>query len=130
MTDFTRLTIVGTERKAELVVPSDEAIGRLLPRLMDLLGEPSGSVARPLTLVRSTGEQLDVALTAADQQVLDGELLRIVRSDDAPPPPEVADVTDVLGESLRDRAGLWGRGSREATGPTVIGVLALAVVAL
>ncbi|HLL62747.1 MAG TPA: EsaB/YukD family protein [Propionibacteriaceae bacterium] len=130
MTDFTRLTVIGTERKAELVVPNDEAIGRLMPRLMDLLGEPTGSVARPLTLVRSTGEQLDVGLTAADQQILDGELLRIVRSDDAPPPPEVADVTDVLGESLRDRAGLWGRRSREVAGVTAIGVLALAVVAL
>jgi type VII secretion integral membrane protein EccD len=130
MTDFTRLTIIGTERKAELVVPNDEAIGRLLPRLMDLLGEPSGSVARPLTLVRSTGEQLDVALTAADQQVLDGELLRIVRSDDAPPPPEVADVTDVLGESLRDRAGLWSTRTREITGAVALGVLGVAVTAL
>jgi type VII secretion integral membrane protein EccD len=130
MTDFTRLTIIGTERKAELVIPNDEAIGRLLPRLMDLLGEPSGSVARPLTLVRSTGEQLDVALTAADQEVLDGELLRIVRSDDAPPPPEVADVTDVLGESLRDRAGLWSPRTRQVTGAIAIGALGLAVAAL
>jgi type VII secretion integral membrane protein EccD len=130
MTEFTRLTVVGTERKAELVVPNDEAIGRLMPRLMDLLGEPTGSVARPLTLVRSTGEQLDVGLTAADHQILDGELLHVVRSDDAPPPPEVADVTDVLGESLRDRAGLWDRRSREVAGATAIGVLALAVVAL
>ena len=85
---------------------------------MDLLGEPSGSVARPLTLVRVDGEQLDVALTAADQEVLDGELLRIVRADDAPPPPEVADVTDVLGESLRDRAGLWCPGPARSPGPS------------
>lgn len=130
MTDFTRLTVIGRERKAELVVPNDEAIGRLMPRLMDLLGEPSGSVARPLTLVRSTGEQLDVGLTAADQQILDGELLRIVRADDAPPPPEVADVTDVLGESLRDRAGLWSSRTREVTGAVALGVLATTVVAL
>ena len=130
MTDFTRLTVIGSERKAELVVPNDEAIGRLMPRLMDLLGEPTGSVARPLTLVRSTGEQLDVGLTAADQQVLDGELLRIVRADDAPPPPEVADVTDVLGESLRDRAGLWSSRTREVTGAIALGVLATTVVAL
>ncbi len=78
-----------------------------MPRLMELLDEPAGSVVRPLTLVRPTGEQLDVGLTIADQQVSDGELLRLVRSDDAPPPPEVADVTDVLGDSMRDRAGLW-----------------------
>ena len=94
-----------------------------MPRLMDLLDEPTGSVVRPLTLVRSTGEQLDVALTIADQQVSDGELLRLVRSDDAPPPPEVADVTDVLGETLRDRSGLWSRFARELTGAVAIGVL-------
>ncbi|MDF2746501.1 MAG: hypothetical protein K0S98_785, partial [Propionibacteriaceae bacterium] len=96
MTEFTRLTVIGSARKADLVVPNDEAVAGLMPRLMDLLDEPTGSVVRPLTLVRATGEQLDAALTIADQQVSDGELLRLVRSDDAPPPPEVADVTDVL----------------------------------
>jgi type VII secretion integral membrane protein EccD len=129
MTDFTRLTVIGSARKADLVVPNDEAVSGLLPRLMELLDEPMSSVARPLTLVRSTGEQLDVALSVADQQVPEGELLRLVRSDDAPPPPEVADVTDVLGESLRDRAGLWSRSARELTGAVAIGVVSCAVAA-
>jgi type VII secretion integral membrane protein EccD len=128
MTEFTRLTVIGSARKADLVVPNDEAVAGLMPRLMDLLDEPTGSVVRPLTLVRSTGEQLDVALTIADQQVSDGELLRLVRSDDAPPPPEVADVTDVLGETLRDRSGLWSTFARELTGAVAIGVLGCALV--
>jgi type VII secretion integral membrane protein EccD len=128
MTAFTRLTVIGSARKADLVVPNDEAVAGLMPRLMDLLDEPTGSVVRPLTLVRSTGEQLDVALTIADQQVSDGELLRLVRSDDAPPPPEVADVTDVLGETLRDRSGLWSTFARELTGAVAIGVLGCALV--
>jgi len=126
MTDFTRLTVIGSARKADLVVPNDEAVSGLMPRLMELLEEPTGSVVRPLTLVRATGEQLDVGLTIADQQVSDGELLRLVRSDDAPPPPEVADVTDVLGESLRDRAGLWSTSARELAGAVAIGVLSCA----
>jgi type VII secretion integral membrane protein EccD len=128
MTEFTRLTVIGSARKADLVVPNDEAVAGLMPRLMDLLEEPTSSVVRPLTLVRSTGEQLDVALTIADQQVSDGELLRLVRSDDAPPPPEVADVTDVLGETLRDRSGLWSTFARELTGAIAIGVLGCALV--
>jgi type VII secretion integral membrane protein EccD len=128
MAEFTRLTVIGSARKADLVVPNDEAVAGLMPRLMDLLDEPTGSVVRPLTLVRSTGEQLDVALTIADQQVSDGELLRLVRSDDAPPPPEVADVTDVLGETLRDRSGLWSTFARELTGAVAIGVLGCALV--
>jgi type VII secretion integral membrane protein EccD len=126
MTEFTRLTVIGSARKADLVVPNDEAVSGLMPRLMELLDEPTGSVVRPLTLVRTTGEQLDVGLSVADQQVLDGELLRLVRSDDAPPPPEVADVTDVLGESLHDRAGLWSRSARELSGAVAIGVLSCA----
>jgi type VII secretion integral membrane protein EccD len=126
MVEFTRLTVIGSARKADLVVPNDEAVSGLLPRLMELLEEPTSSVVRPLTLVRATGEQLDVGLTVADQQVSDGELLRLVRSDDAPPPPEVADVTDVLGESMRDRAGLWSTFARELTGAVAIGVLSCA----
>ncbi len=86
------------------MVPDDEALGGLLPRLMELLDEPTGPVARPLTLVRLTGEQVDAALTAAEQQLTDGEQLRLLRADDAPPPPEVADVTDVVGDSYADRA--------------------------
>jgi ESX secretion system protein EccD len=129
MTEFTRLTVIGSAHKADLVIPNDEVLAGLMPRLMDLLDEPTGSVVRPLTLVRSTGEQLDVGLTIADQQVPDGELLRLVRSDDAPPPPEVADVTDVLGESLRDRAGLWSGSARELTGAVAIGVLSGALAA-
>jgi ESX secretion system protein EccD len=129
MMEFTRLTVIGSARKADLVVPNDEAVSGLMPRLMELLDEPTGSVVRPLTLVRTTGEQLDVGLTIADQQVSDGELLRLVRSDDAPPPPEVADVTDVLGESMRDRAGLWSRSTRELTGAIAIGVLSCAAAA-
>jgi type VII secretion integral membrane protein EccD len=128
MTEFTRLTVIGSARKADLVVPNDEVVAGLMPRLMDLLDEPTGTVVRPLTLVRSTGEQLDVALTIADQQVSDGELLRLVRSDDAPPPPEVADVTDVLGETLRDRSGLWSTFDRELTGAIAIGVLGCTLV--
>lgn len=127
MIDFTRLTIVGATSRAELVVPNDETVGGLIPRLVDLLGERGGSVVRPLTLVRSTGEQLDPALTVAEQQVADGELLRLLRQDEAPPPPEVADVTDVLGDSLGERGGLWSPAARAITGSAAIGTLAFVV---
>lgn len=126
MTEYTRLTVVGATRKAEMVVPNDEAVGSLVPRLMELLDESPGAVSRPLTLVRSTGEQLDSAMTVAEQSVYDGELVRLVREDAAPPPPEVADVTDVLADSLAARAGLWTVASRRATAAVAAGVLAAA----
>ena len=42
MVEFTRLTVIGSARKADLVVPNDEAVAGLMPRLMDLLDEPTG----------------------------------------------------------------------------------------
>lgn len=120
MTAFTRLTVVGTTRKAELVVPDDEAIGALIPRLMELLEEPTGPIARPLTLIRSTGEQLDAASSAAEQELADGEQLRLVRADEAPPPPEVADVTDVVGDTYTSRPGRWSTTARHTAGAITI----------
>lgn len=126
MTEFTRLTIVGTVRRAELVVPDDEPLGGLLPRLLDLLEEPTGAASRPLTVVRTTGEQLDAALSAGQQQLLDGETLRLVRADETPPPPEVADVTDVVGSTFAGRSGRWTAVTRQAVAAVAIGVLVAA----
>lgn len=123
MTDFTRLTVVGSVRRAELVVPDDEPLGGLMPRLLDLLDEPPGPATRPLTVVRSTGEQLDAALSAGQQELLDGETLRLVRADEAPPPPEVADVTDVVGSTFADRRGRWTTSARHVVAAVAIGVL-------
>ncbi|ROQ40753.1 type VII secretion integral membrane protein EccD [Frondihabitans sp. PhB188] len=125
MTDYTRLTIVGSARRATIVVPSDESIGALVPRLMELLEERVASVARPLTLVRLTGEQLDATMSTAEQGVGDGEVLRLLRLDEAPPPPEVSDVTDTVSETLATRPGLWSAGHRTVLGAGAIGVLAL-----
>jgi type VII secretion integral membrane protein EccD len=124
MTDYTRVTVVGASRKVELVIPSDIALAGLLPRLIELLDEKTGSAARPLTLVRTTGEELDLALSASDQSLDDGELLRLVRQDEAPPPPEIADVTDVLAEQHGSREGLWSAGARGATGAIAVGLFA------
>ncbi len=121
MNGFTRLTVVGSLRRAEVVVPDDEALGGLLPRLMELLEEPTGPVARPLALVRLTGEQVDAGLTAAEQRLGDGELLRLLRHEDSPPPPEVADVTDVVGDSYADRDGLWSAVARHSLAAVTIG---------
>ncbi|MBN4877272.1 type VII secretion integral membrane protein EccD, partial [Providencia stuartii] len=60
-----------------------------------------------------------------------GEVLRVVRAEDAPPPPEVADVTDVVAESLQRRDDRWGETARRWTAAAAIaivtGVLGLAL---
>jgi type VII secretion integral membrane protein EccD len=121
MSRYTRLTVVGSLRRADVVVPSDEAVAVLLPQVLDLLTEPSG--AGSLVLVRSTGQQVDLALDATEQDLADGEVLRVERLEDAPPPPEVADVTGTTAETYADRRGRWSPGARHATGAAAVGVL-------
>lgn len=124
MTDYTRVTVLGAARKAELVVPNDIAMAGLLPDLLEMLEERGGSASRPLSLVRTTGEQVDLALSASDQGLDDGAILRLVRQEEAPPPPEIADVTDVLAERRATR-GLWSRDWLHATAAVGVGVLGL-----
>ena len=123
---FTRLTIVGLARRADLVVPDDETFAALLPDILDLLGESAHFDGAPLRLIRRTGAQIELAATPAELDVPHGEVLRVVRADDAPPPPEVADVTDVVAESLELRHDRWGIEARRWTG--LAGVAASAVV--
>ncbi len=132
MTTFTRVTVVGRALRADIVVPDDELLGTLVPSLMTMLEEPAGSAARPLTLVRATGQQLDLQQSLRDQNIPDGESLRLVRVDAAPPPPEVTDVTDVLAETHDARAGRWGTTPKHlitAVGLGVLGTLASAATA-
>lgn len=126
MTDFTRMTVVGSARRATVVVPSDETVGALLPSMLELLEEPPAAVARPIVLTRLTGEPLDGSRSIAGQAVNDGELLHLLRLDEAPPPPEVSDVTDAVSETFAGRAGLWGPRARVAGAAVGIGVLLLA----
>ena len=122
MTVFTRLTVIGSVRKAELVVPNDESVSTLMVRIAELLQEPTGAVARPLTLTRTTGEQLDLSETLSSQAVRDGELIRLIRTDEAPPPPEVSDVTDVVAEVREAHAGLWSIRHRRGVSAVAVGV--------
>lgn len=122
MTDYTRLSVHGSTRRAEVVVPTDEPVGSVLPRLIELLDEPSGTVARPLTLVGADGEPLDIAQSPQQQGLLDGTALRLVRLDAAPPPPLVIDVTDAAADALSARRDRWGERPRLAVALTAIGI--------
>ncbi|NMR21606.1 EsaB/YukD family protein [Cellulomonas fimi] len=124
MSRFTRLTLVGSQRRAEVVVPSDEGFAAMLPQLLDLLDERSDVTPRAVTLVRVTGDQVDLALDCAEQDLADGEVLRVVRAADAPPPPEVADVTDATAEELAVRPGRWTVRTRQAVAAGFVGVAA------
>jgi hypothetical protein len=107
VTRYTRVTVQGEGRKADLVLPDDEPIAAMLPDVLALLDESGVQSARPVVLVTTVGDQLDLSLTLAEQVVEHGTILRIVRVEEAPPPPEVADVTDVAADALQSRADIW-----------------------
>ncbi|MFS0795285.1 EsaB/YukD family protein [Microbacterium sp. 1P10AE] len=120
MSIYTRLTVAGSERRAEVVVPSGEPVGAAIPRLLDLLGETAGTVARPLAVIAPDGEQIDIALTPQQLDLADGTLVRLVRLDAAPPPPVVIDVTDAAADAHDARPDRWDDRARTIAGGTGI----------
>ncbi len=122
----TRLTVAGATRRSEVVVASDQPLGAALPRLLDLLGETTGTVARPLTLVSADGDQIDIGRSPQQLDLADGTLLRLVRLDAAPPPPVVIDVTDAAADAHGLRPDRWDDRARTIAGGTAI-ALATAV---
>lgn len=104
------------------MLPADEELAMLLPQLLDLVSEPPGRGT--VVLLRPTGEQLDVTKDLASLGVRDGELLRLARADDAPPPPETADVTEATSTVLDDLPDRWGEPARRAVGAAAVGLFA------
>ncbi|SDS00383.1 EsaB/YukD family protein [Microterricola viridarii] len=119
MTDFTRITVIGSVKKATLVLPSDEPLAALLPEIADVIDEPA--TASGLTLVGRLGDEVELALSTADQAVVDGSVFRLVSVADAPPPPEVSDVTAAVAETLDTATGRWSSGHRTAVTALVLG---------
>jgi hypothetical protein len=119
---YTRVTVAGAQRRVEVVVPRSEPLGAALPRLIDLLGETAGTVARPLAVVAPDGEQIDIALTPQQLDLVDGSLVRLVRLDAAPPPPVVIDVTDAAADAHDARPDRWDDRARTVAGSVGIAV--------
>ncbi|MFJ5291052.1 type VII secretion integral membrane protein EccD [Streptomyces sp. NPDC088348] len=104
---MSRVTLVGERRRVDLVLPSQEAIGLLLPEVLTLLGDEVS--ARPMArhLVTADGSALAHDSTLASAGVPDGAVLRLVRVEDAPSAPVVHDVTDEAADDLDLRAWRW-----------------------
>ena len=115
---YTRLTVAGTNRKANLVLPDDEPVGALLPQLLEVLGEkvPGG---REIALTTLTGTRIDLAESLSDQHVDHGTMIQLTPIDDAPQPPEVVDITDAVAVVGRQRRDHWS----QRAGATVLAVL-------
>ncbi|MFJ2367742.1 EsaB/YukD family protein [Microbacterium sp. NPDC087665] len=106
MMEYTRVTVIGTRRKADLVLPDDHPLDQLLPEIVDLLDEPVGN-GSPLILTSLLGQQVNTRATLAAQRIDHGAILRLVSQDEAPQPPDIADVTEAVSDAATRRADRW-----------------------
>lgn len=111
-TVLSRVTLVGEQRRVDLVLPSQEPVGLLLPEVMRLLGDrvPARPELRHLVTVDGSALAHDSTLESAG--VADGAVLRLVRVEDAPSAPVVHDVTDEAADNLDLQAWRWRPAAR------------------
>uniref|UniRef100_UPI000A7898D7 EsaB/YukD family protein n=1 Tax=Streptomyces torulosus TaxID=68276 RepID=UPI000A7898D7 len=114
-TALSRVTLVGERRRVDLVLPSREPVGLLLPEVMRLLDDQVGGQPELRHLVTADGSALAHDSTLESAGVPDGAVLRLVRAEDAPSAPVVHDVTDEAAEDLDSRARRWSPAARRVT---------------
>jgi type VII secretion integral membrane protein EccD len=125
---YSRVTLVGTRRRVDLLLPSGEPVGLLMPDLLQFAGESAQAPPRLRQLVRPNGDVLSSEATLAQAGVEDGAVLRLVAGADVPPAPVVHDVAEETADDRDTRAGRWGPGARRwtATAAVVAGFAAMA----
>ncbi|KOU03695.1 secretion protein snm4 [Streptomyces sp. NRRL F-5755] len=111
---MSRVTLVGERRRADIVLLSDTPIGQLLPDILQLLGDRPASEPMSRQLITSDGSVLPHDSTLASAGIVDGAVLRLVRTHSAPPAPVVHDVTDQVADDLDLRAWRWRPAARRA----------------
>ncbi|RAY13176.1 type VII secretion integral membrane protein EccD [Actinomadura craniellae] len=130
MAAWSRVTLVGEQRRVDVVLPAREPVGALMPDVLQLLGDPVQQPPRLRHLATATGEVLDGDSTLADRGIADGAVLRLVRSDEPLPAPVVHEVPEAVGDALDGRAWRWGPGAARwsATGTLVVLLAAMGVL--
>ncbi|GAB1644204.1 type VII secretion integral membrane protein EccD [Krasilnikovia sp. MM14-A1259] len=124
---YTRVTVVGASRRVDMVLPSAEPVGQLLPDALAVAGEPVTHPARLRHLVTLDGRVLAGDDTLQGHGVTDGTVLRLAAAEDLPPAPVVHDVTEETAEDLDRRATRWTGVTRRWT--ATAGVVAAAAAA-
>jgi type VII secretion integral membrane protein EccD len=134
MARYSRVTLVGTRRRADIVLPSDEPVGLLLADLLELLDEPAGPAPRPRQLVDPAGQPVPSGESLASAEVPDGAVLRLVTVEDSPPAPVVHDVTEETAEGVDSLSWRWSPAALRWTATafavvsfTVLGLVAAAL---
>ncbi|MGC4986900.1 type VII secretion integral membrane protein EccD [Streptomyces sp. DT193] len=111
-TALSRVTLVGERRRVDLVLPSREPVGLLLPDVMRLLDDRPSARPESRHLVTPDGSALAHDSTLESAGIPDGAILRLVRLEDAPAAPVVHDVTDEAADDPQVRAWRWSPAAR------------------
>ncbi|MEE1621237.1 type VII secretion integral membrane protein EccD [Zafaria sp. J156] len=106
---YTRVTLIGPHRHVDLLLPSQAAVGTLMPQILDLLGDRPGERVATKILLTASGEPIPSQETLAGAGVLDGERLTLFNNEDAPPPAVVYDIADTVVEQSERVRGPWTR---------------------
>ncbi|MFC5058565.1 type VII secretion integral membrane protein EccD [Saccharothrix xinjiangensis] len=107
-TGSTRVTLVGTRRRVDVVLPSAEPLAVLLPELLRLTGEPHRDPPESYRLVGVDGAALPGDRTLHQADVPDGAVLRLLRGPEVPSAAVVHDVADATTDDFGGRAWRWG----------------------
>jgi type VII secretion integral membrane protein EccD len=122
---LTRVTLAGPRRRADLVLPSDEPIGVLLPEIVSMVGLGPAGEPRAYQVSRLDGQVLEPTANLRAAGVADGTVLRIDPLTEAPPAAILHDVSDEMADDLGRRRGRWGAQARVWTATATVTVAAL-----
>jgi type VII secretion integral membrane protein EccD len=117
---LSRVTLVGPRRRVDLVLPTDEPIGILLPDIVAMLGHRPGGEPGGYQLTTVDGRVLPPTATFRSAGVPDGAMVHLDRLTETPPAPTVLDVTDEVADDLEKRHGRWGPTARTTTATAIV----------
>ncbi|MCC9198066.1 type VII secretion integral membrane protein EccD [Arthrobacter sp. zg-Y820] len=112
---FTRVTLVGSRKHVDLLLPSDQPVGLLLPQVLNLLDDPPAEAVAAKVLVAPDGTELNAETSLSQARVLDGSSLLLCNASEAPPSAVVYDVTDLVVSESGAVAGRWNRRCKDLT---------------
>ncbi|MCC3292105.1 type VII secretion integral membrane protein EccD [Arthrobacter sp. zg-Y1110] len=112
---FTRVTLIGSRRHLDLLLPSDQPVGALMPQVLELLNDPPADEVAAKVLVGPDGTELSAESTLSSAAIADGSSLLLCNASEAPPAAVVYDVTDLVVSETEAVSGRWTDRFRELT---------------
>lgn len=98
--DFTRVTVISPTRRIDLALPGRSTVAEVLPDVLRLSGYEGALTGEPVhgwALQRFGDDPLEPGRTVTASAIRDGEVLHLVRREEAMPDAAFDDVVDAVG---------------------------------